>query len=92
MNYLFGYLFLINIISGIIFWWDKRKAIQSKKRIKERTLHFYELLGGVFSILFLMYKIRHKNQKRSYFMITYCIALVWIGVVSLIVFKFKSLA
>lgn len=89
MNYLFTYLFLINIVSGIIFWWDKRKARQSKKRIKERTLHFYELLGGVFSILFLMYQIRHKNQKKGYFLITYLIALVWIGLVSFIIFKFK---
>ena len=89
MNYLFVYLFLINIASGIIFWWDKRKAIQSKKRIKERTLHFYELLGGAFSILFLMYQIRHKNQKKSYFLITYGIALAWIGLVSFLVFKFK---
>lgn len=89
MNYLFGYLFLINIVSGIIFWSDKRKAIQSKRRIKERTLHFYELLGGVFSILFLMYQIRHKNQKKDYFLITYLIALVWIGLVSFVIFKFK---
>lgn len=89
MNYLFGYLFLINIVSGIIFWSDKRKAIQSKRRIKERNLHFYELLGGVFSILLLMYQIRHKNQKKDYFLITYLIALVWIGLVSFVVFKFK---
>ncbi|AFM05608.1 putative membrane protein [Bernardetia litoralis DSM 6794] len=89
MNYLFAYLFLINIASGIIFWLDKRKAIQSKRRIKENTLHFYELLGGVFSILFLMYQIRHKNQKKGYFLITYLIALLWIGLVGFVVFKFK---
>ena len=91
MNYLLGYLLLINIVSGIVFWSDKRKARQSKKRIQERTLHFYELLGGVFSILFLMYQIRHKNKKKEYFLITYFIALVWVAVIGFVVFKFLNL-
>lgn len=91
MNYLLGYLLLINIVSGIVFWSDKRKARQSKKRIQERTLHFYELLGGVFSILFLMYQIRHKNHKKGYSLITYGIALVWVGLIGFVIFKFSNL-
>jgi uncharacterized membrane protein YsdA (DUF1294 family) len=72
------YFILINLVSAIAFYVDKRKAIKNRKRIPEASLHLLELLGGVFSNLILMYLLHHKNRKASYYLITFIIALVWI--------------
>ncbi len=78
------YLILINIVSGIIFYSDKQKAKKKQRRIPEKTLHILEFLGGVFTILFLMYSIRHKNAKKSYYTKTYIALLFWIILIILI--------
>lgn len=80
------YIFVINLISGIIFHTDKKNAVKNKKRIPEKTLHLLELSGGVFTILILSYIIRHKNIKKSYILITYIIFFLWI-LIFLILFR-----
>ncbi|MCX6230575.1 MAG: DUF1294 domain-containing protein [Bacteroidetes bacterium] len=72
------YFLIINLLSAIVFYTDKRKAIKNRRRIPEATLHLLEFFGGVFSNLLLMYLIHHKNRKASYFLITYFIAIAWI--------------
>ena len=72
------YLLLINLVSGIIFFTDKQKAKNKKRRISEKTLHLFEFAGGVFANIFLMYIIRHKNKKTKYFIITYIALILWI--------------
>jgi uncharacterized membrane protein YsdA (DUF1294 family) len=62
----------------LIFYRDKKNSIKNHKRIPEKTLHLLELAGGVFAILILIYSIRHKNQKKSYFFWTYMILIFWI--------------
>lgn len=76
--YLLYYLLSINFISAIFFYSDKKKAIKNKQRIPEKILHWFELLGGVFSIITLMYIIRHKNNKLKYYWITYLLLVMWI--------------
>jgi uncharacterized membrane protein YsdA (DUF1294 family) len=77
------YFLLINLLSAIVFYSDKRKAIKNKRRVAELTLHLLEILGGFFSNLILMYLLHHKNRKLSYYLITYLIAIAWI----LLIFK-----
>ena len=76
---LFIYLIIINAAGAAIFSFDKRAAIKGRRRIPERTLHLLELTGGVFSIWPLMYILRHKNRKFSYFAITYLVLSGWIA-------------
>ncbi len=76
-RYLLFYLLIINIVGGIMFWFDKYKATKKSYRTPEKTLHTMEALGSVFVILFLMYFIRHKNQKKSYYVLTYLILCGW---------------
>jgi len=78
MNYFIAYILVITVTSIGVFVYDKYAAIQKKKRIKESTLHLLELAGGVFSVIFLMYIIRHKNRKSSYYFVTYLILLLWV--------------
>ncbi len=78
VGYFWIYLILISFISALLFYTDKQRAVNNKPRISESALHFFELVGGVFVILFLMYAIRHKNRKLRYYIITYLILTMWI--------------
>ncbi len=75
---LLPYLLIIGIIGVIFLRTDKYKATHEKWRIKERTLHILEFLGGVFLMLPAMYIIRHKNKKAAFYVITYVALAVWL--------------
>ena len=72
------YLLVINIFAGILFCADKRRAQNGKRRIPESILHLFELVGGIFTVIFLMFIIRHKNQKMSYKLVSFVILALWI--------------
>ena len=61
-NILFYYLLLINIISFIIIYIDKQKAIKHKWRIKESTLFLVSIIGGSLGTLIGMYTFHHKTK------------------------------
>ena len=81
------YLFIINIASGIFFAYDKLAAKKNRRRIPEPTLHLFELAGGVFANIMLMYVLRHKNRKFSYWIWTWLLMIGWIAMM-IINFKF----
>ena len=84
LNMLIVYYFIsINILSAFVFYADKRNAIKKQRRIPEKTLHFLELIGGIFSILILMYLLHHKNRKTTYYILSYLILIVWILIYTL---------
>lgn len=72
------YLIIVNLLAGVVFAYDKHCARSHRWRVPEAMLHLLELLGGVPVILILMYIIRHKNRKFSYFVVTYLILALWI--------------
>ena len=72
------YLIIVNLLAGVVFAYDKHCARSRRWRVPEAMLHLLELLGGVPIVLILMYTIRHKNRKFSYFAITYLILALWI--------------
>ena len=78
--YYYTYLIAVSLITSIAFIYDKNAAISSKRRVPERTLHLLELFGGVFAVVALMYLIRHKNRKSSFYFVTYLILVLWISV------------
>lgn len=78
-NYLIWfYLAFINLLSGIIFAYDKHAAKKNRRRIPETTLHSLELAGGVFVNIFLMYTLRHKNSKFTYYWFTWLVIIGWV--------------
>ena len=85
LKYLCSYLVAASVVGAVAFYIDKRKANKNEWRIPEKTLHLFELMGGVVGILLLMYFIRHKNQKSSYYSITYAILLLWILIVYFVI-------
>ena len=71
------YLISINIISFILMFIDKRKAIKNKYRVKESTLLFISLLGGCFGTLISMYLFHHKTKKLK-FKLVYLFCIMYI--------------
>ena len=92
MKFFFIYLIIISLITAVLFIYDKISAQKSARRIPEYTLHFFELLGGVFVVMILMYLIHHKNRKFKYYIVTYLILTVWIFAFLMIKFDFYRLA
>jgi uncharacterized membrane protein YsdA (DUF1294 family) len=76
------YFVIINILSGVAFSIDKNAARKGRKRIPERTLHLLEVLGGVFANTVLMYTLRHKNRKLSYWVWTWLVLIAWAILIS----------
>lgn len=62
------YLLVINIISFILMYSDKKRAQKHKWRIKESTLFLSAFLGGGIGAIAGMYIFRHKT-KHWYFKI-----------------------
>ena len=56
------YLLIVNLISLAAMGIDKRKALQKKWRIRERTLFLLALIGGSPGVLAGMYIFRHKTR------------------------------
>lgn len=85
MKYFILYLLIINLLSFIMFFIDKRKAIKDKWRIKESTLHFVSFVGGVFGSIFAMYLFHHKTKKLPFIFVTALALIMDVAVLALIV-------
>ena len=61
------YLIAINLLAFLLFGIDKRRAIQGRWRIPERTLLLASLFGGSLGGLAGMYLFHHKTHKPKFF-------------------------
>lgn len=60
------YVILINIITFLAMYIDKRKAKKGKRRIPEKTLFILVGLGGGIGGILGMYLFRHKTKKTRF--------------------------
>lgn len=61
------YLIIINLISFLAMFIDKKKAQKGKWRIKESTLLILALIGGSIGAISGMYIFHHKTQKPRFY-------------------------
>ena len=85
MNTLYLYLVIVNVATAALFTYDKVAAHKGKRRIPELSLHGFELAGGVFSVVVLMYVIHHKSRKMSYYLKTYMFLIFWTAAIWFII-------
>ncbi len=81
IHVLFAYLIAINIITTVIFAYDKSRAQGTGRRVSEKTLLFFALIGGTPAALFSMNLFRHKTRKYSFQIPLYIIMLAQIGLI-----------
>lgn len=60
------YLLSINVISFILFGFDKFLAMRSKRRIPEKELFTVATIGGALGGLFAILVFNHKISKPSF--------------------------
>lgn len=60
------YGIFISIITFFYFGWDKIRAELGKRRVSERMLWIFTLLGGSLGALLGMHFFRHKTKKLSF--------------------------
>lgn len=58
-----GVFAIVNFLSFLAVFRDKRKALKSIQRIPEITFFLWGIFGGSLGILFGMYFFRHKTRK-----------------------------
>lgn len=63
----FGFVFVMSIITFIIYGIDKRKAINGQWRIPEKTLLLLALFGGSPGAMLAMQVFHHKTKKPGFF-------------------------
>ena len=78
---LFAYFIFINIAAFVIYWVDKAFAKSSKRRISEKELHTFALLGGFLGASLSMFIFRHKVSKSSFLLKHIFIILLWIAAI-----------
>ena len=61
------YLIIINIISFLAIFIDKKKAEKEKWRIKESTLLLLSIFGGSIGGILGMYIFHHKTKKPRFY-------------------------
>ncbi len=66
LNYILIYLVLINLLSFIMFWLDKRYAQNGEWRIPEKSLIIVSILGGSVGAILGMKAFRHKTKKAKF--------------------------
>lgn len=66
---------LTSVVSAGLYWWDKRAAGKERRRVSERTLLLWGLLGGWPGSLWARRQFRHKTQKQPFGL------LLWLSVI-----------
>lgn len=61
-----GLYTVLNITTFFLFWWDKRAAKQGDRRIRERTLLLFALMGGSLGAVTAQHLLRHKTRKQPF--------------------------
>lgn len=79
MEYLIIYIIIINFITFLSYGIDKWCAIKKRRRIRERRLLFYSLIGGFIGSLIGMHLFHHKTKKFKFYIINILAIMVWCG-------------
>ncbi len=87
MNYfamltlIYTYLFIINTAAFFLYYADKMRACQGKRRISNFVLLAVAMLGGSYGAVMGMILFRHKTQSKSYLITVPLALLLWLAVV-----------
>lgn len=72
------YLIIINIISFLLYGYDKSMAIKGKRRISEYHLLIFSLFGGCIGSIIGMKVFHHKTKKIKFWILNILFTFLWI--------------
>ena len=83
------YFAVVSLITAIVTIYDKKAAKKyPKNRVPEKVLFILAFLGGSVAELFVMLKIRHKTQHKSFMIGLPAIIILQAAVIGFAVYKF----
>jgi uncharacterized membrane protein YsdA (DUF1294 family) len=78
---IFAYFVFINIAAFVVYTFDKYKSRVGARRVSEKELHTFSLLGGFLGASLSMALFHHKVSKTSFLLKHIFIMLLWIAAV-----------
>ncbi|MCL2560416.1 MAG: DUF1294 domain-containing protein [Turicibacter sp.] len=72
-------LLIMNVVTLMLYWTDKRRAVKGRFRISEGTLLFFTLFFGALGASIGIYGLRHKTKKAK-FRISVALGLVILAI------------
>lgn len=76
----YTYLFIINLITFLVYCWDKHNAVYSKWRIPEAVLWMLAIIGGAYGASMGMLLFRHKTKHLTFQIIVPVCFILWMCV------------
>ena len=80
MDIVFFYMAIVNVVAFLAYGFDKWKARHAKRRISERALLLFAMLGGSVGALAGMQLFHHKTKKPKFYLGVPAILLLQIAV------------
>jgi len=79
---IFYYFIFVNLFAFFIYAYDKFISVHSKKRrISEKELHTFSIIGGFLGSTLAMAIFHHKVSKNSFLLKHIIILLLWISAI-----------
>lgn len=77
----------MSLVAFVAYWLDKSAAVHGDWRIKESTLHMFEVLGGWPGAWLAQRTLHHKNRKISYQSEFFLAKVINLGVLAYIIYR-----
>lgn len=87
ISFILLYVLAINIVTYLLYVYDKKAAIHHQWRIKETILHVVMFIGGTIGAIIGQKQLRHKTQKRSFrrrFYLLIALQLILLGLLIIV--------
>lgn len=78
------WLLVINVVTAVVYAWDKTQARRGDRRIPERTLFLLNLAGGFGGAWLVFFGMRHKTLHRSFWIMQSAATILWVVIVVVI--------
>jgi uncharacterized membrane protein YsdA (DUF1294 family) len=75
-----AWLVAVNVVTAVLYAYDKMAARRGSRRIRERTLQLGCWLGGVGGAWLMFLGLRHKTRHRSFWVIQTLATAAWAAV------------
>ena len=86
LEFVFGYIVLVNLVAFCMYGIDKRKAVKDRYRISENALLGVALIGGSIGAWAAMKVFRHKTQKWKFKLLVPLFFLLQVAAVAYFVY------
>jgi uncharacterized membrane protein YsdA (DUF1294 family) len=74
---LLAWLLVINVVTAVVYAWDKTQARRGNRRIPERRLFLLNLAGGFGGAWLVFFGMRHKTLHRSFWFVQSAATVLW---------------